>query len=90
MRRKAARNRRIVQEQGNGSRFSPDSDIMTLKGTAKYLGLHAMTLYTLARKGKVPAVKLGGQWRFKKATLDEWLEIRMRKHARMSLTPAHT
>ena len=51
--------------------------IMTLKEVAKYLGLHIMTVYKLTREGRVPAAKIGGQWRFKRDVLDEWLESQM-------------
>lgn len=52
-------------------------DIMTLKEVAKYLGLHVMTVYKLTREGRVPAAKIGGQWRFKRNVLDHWLEAQM-------------
>jgi excisionase family DNA binding protein len=55
--------------------------IMTLREVAKYLGLHAMTVYKLTREGRVPAAKIGGQWRFKRDVLDEWLETQMHRHA---------
>ena len=32
-----------------------------------------MTVYKLAQKSKIPAFKVGGNWRFKKEILDEWL-----------------
>ena len=54
-------------------------DIMTLKEVAKYLGLHVMTVYKLTREGRVPAAKIGGQWRFKRNVLDAWLESQMRQ-----------
>ena len=38
-----------------------------------YLNVHVRTIYRLAKKGLIPARKFGGRWRFKKATLDEWL-----------------
>ena len=52
---------------------------MTLREVAKYLGLHAMTVYKLTREGRVPAAKIGGQWRFKRDVLDEWLETQMHR-----------
>lgn len=55
--------------------------IMTLREVARYLGLHAMTVYKLTREGRMPAAKIGGQWRFKRDVLDEWLETKMHKHA---------
>ena len=57
----------------------PD-DIMTLKEVAQYLGLHVMTVYKLTREGRVPAAKIGGQWRFKRNVLDQWLESQMNRH----------
>ncbi|MBI3324547.1 MAG: helix-turn-helix domain-containing protein [Candidatus Omnitrophica bacterium] len=55
--------------------------IMTLREVAGYLGLHVMTVYKLTREGRVPAAKIGGQWRFKRDVLDEWLESQMRKQS---------
>lgn len=51
--------------------------IMTLREVAQYLGLHVMTVYKLTREGRVPAAKIGGQWRFKRDVLDGWLEAQM-------------
>ena len=55
--------------------------IMTLREVARYLGLHAMTVYKLTREGRVPAAKIGGQWRFRRDVLDEWLEKQMRRNS---------
>ena len=55
--------------------------IMTLREVAQYLGLHAMTVYKLTREGRMPAAKIGGQWRFKRDVLDDWLETQMHRHA---------
>ena len=61
--------------QKNGS--DRKGQIMTLREVAQYLGLHAMTVYKLTREGRVPAAKIGGQWRFKRDVLDQWLESQM-------------
>ena len=47
--------------------------IMTPKQAARYLGLHVVTVYRLIKKGKLPCFRVGGQWRFKKDLLDEWI-----------------
>lgn len=57
------------------------AQIMTLREVAQYLGLHVMTVYKLTREGRVPAAKIGGQWRFKRDVLDDWLETQMHRHA---------
>lgn len=46
---------------------------MTAKEAAEYLKLNYMTVYKLAQRGKIPASKIGGNWRFKKEILDEWI-----------------
>lgn len=46
---------------------------MTVKEAALYLRLNYMTVYKLARQGKIPASKVGGNWRFKKEIVDQWL-----------------
>lgn len=50
------------------------TQIMTLKEVAKYLGTHEMTIYRLLNKGKIPGFKLGGQWKFKKDIIDDWIK----------------
>lgn len=53
------------------------TQIMTPKEAAKYLGFHLVTIYRLLKKSEIPATKIGGQWRFKKDVLDNWLMERM-------------
>jgi excisionase family DNA binding protein len=47
-------------------------DIMTLEEVAKYLKLKPQTIYTWAQSGKIPAAKLGKEWRFRKSVIDKW------------------
>ncbi len=53
----------------------PDSkdEILTLDEVAAYLKVGKRTMYRLAAAGKIPAFKLGGIWRFKRADLDRWI-----------------
>lgn len=48
--------------------------LLTLQEASKYLRINRMTLYKMAWDGKVPAYRVGRQWRFKKSVLDRWLE----------------
>ena len=52
--------------------MSMNSDIMTLEEVATYLRLKPQTIYTWAQDKKIPAAKLGKEWRFKKSIIDEW------------------
>jgi len=47
---------------------------LTAKEAADYLKLAERTLVRLAHEGKIPGVKIGGQWRFRRALLDEYLD----------------
>ena len=45
--------------------------IMDISEAADYLHIKKWTLYRLVKRGKIPGIKVGGQWRFKKEALDE-------------------
>ena len=51
----------------------PDS-IMTIEEVAGYLKIPKSTVYILAQEGKIPAQKVGRHWRFRKETIDMWLD----------------
>lgn len=54
-------------------------EIVSIKGVAEYLGIHEITVYKLANEGKLPGFKVGGQWRFKKDALEQWIADEMHK-----------
>ena len=54
--------------------------IFDIRGAAEYLHNKKWTLYRLAKKGKVPGIKVGGQWRFKKDVLDSMFYGEGQKH----------
>ena len=45
---------------------------MTLEEVAAYLKVKPQTIYTWAQEKRIPAAKLGKEWRFKKSIIDEW------------------
>ena len=47
--------------------------IMTTKEVAQYLKLHEVTICKYAGEGAIPAIKIGGVWRFEKEALDKWI-----------------
>ena len=53
---------------------APDHEILTLEEVAHYLRLKPQTLYKWAQEQRIPAVKLGKEWRFRKSILDRWLD----------------
>ncbi len=49
-----------------------ETDIMTVEEVSAYLKLKPQTIYTWAQERKIPAAKIGKEWRFKKSIIDEW------------------
>jgi len=50
------------------------TELMTVEEVADYLRVTKKTIYRLLRQGKIPATKVGHQWRFDKNSIDEWLQ----------------
>lgn len=48
--------------------------IMTAKELATYLGVHQSTVYRLVKMNLIPCAKIGSDWRFDVAEVDEWLK----------------
>ncbi len=56
-------------------------EILTLPEVAQLLKVAEKTVYTMAQKGELPAFKVGGQWRFRRADLDAWIDAKTRRAA---------
>jgi excisionase family DNA binding protein len=48
--------------------------LMTIDELSAYLKVTKRTIYEWLKLHKVPAVKLVGQWRFRKNRIDDWIE----------------
>ncbi len=58
----------------DGPEAMSEPDLMTVEEVARYLRLKPQTIYKWAQEKRIPAVKLGKEWRFRKRILDEWLD----------------
>ena len=58
-------------------RVPPEHEILTLEEVANYLRLKPQTIYKWAQEKRIPAVKLGKEWRFRRSILDRWLDEQM-------------
>lgn len=56
-----------------GSLMSSET-LLNVKQVAQYLQLKESTIYSWAQDGKIPAIKIGRTWRFRRSDLDSWLE----------------
>lgn len=52
----------------------PLPDVLTIHETSAYLRIPLRSLYKLAQEGRIPCQKVGRHWRFRKLTLDRWLD----------------
>ena len=50
-----------------------DTEILDVEGAAKALGVSTRTIYNLARKGEIPAMRVGREWRFARKNIIEWV-----------------
>jgi excisionase family DNA binding protein len=51
-----------------------DEVFLTTEEVLEYLQVNLRTVYRLIKAGKIPAVRVGRQWRFRKRDIDVWLE----------------
>jgi excisionase family DNA binding protein len=47
---------------------------LTTEQVLGYLNTTPRTIYRLIRNGELPAIRIGRQWRFRRADLDQWVE----------------
>jgi excisionase family DNA binding protein len=59
-----------------------ESTIFTAQELADYLHVKPVTVYKMAKQGRVPAFRVAKSWRFHKPTIDEWLTERSRYTSR--------
>jgi len=50
-----------------------DKEILDVEGAATLLGVSTTTIYKLARKGDIPATRVGHEWRFARTNLIQWV-----------------
>ena len=50
-----------------------DESFLTTEEVLEYLQINLRTVYRLIKAGKIPAIRVGRQWRFRKIDLDAWL-----------------
>jgi excisionase family DNA binding protein len=61
---------------------SAQSDLMTAAETCRYLRITPRTLYRYIQDRRMPAFKLGKEWRFVRSDLEQWLRRRVAVHRR--------
>ncbi len=59
-----------------------EEPFLTTEEVLEYLQVNLRTVYRLIKAGKIPAVRVGRQWRFRRSDLDAWLERQAARPAR--------
>lgn len=65
-----------------------DEGFLTTEEVLEYLQVNLRTVYRLIKAGKIPAVRVGRQWRFRKRDIDAWLETQRPRHVRPAPAPS--
>jgi len=55
-----------------------DKPYLSIEDVARRFRVNTTTVYRLVKRGKLPAFKVGSQWRFSEARLQEWVADRER------------
>ena len=65
-----------------------DETFLTTEEVLEYLQVNLRTVYRLIKAGKIPAVRVGRQWRFRKRDIDAWLDSQRPRGAKPAPPPA--
>lgn len=55
-------------------------EVMDIRSLASYLGMGKSKIYALIRQKKIPASRIGRQYRFSKDVIDQWLREKLITH----------
>lgn len=59
-------------------------EILTIDEVAAYLRLTPQTIYKWAQEKRIPAVKLGKEWRFRRSIIDRWFDEQLLNDSRFA------
>ena len=63
-----------TKREGNGApAIAPADRLLSPDDAAQLLGLSAYTVRQLARERRIPAIRLGRYWRFRRSSLEQWI-----------------
>ena len=65
-----------------------DESFLTTEEVLEYLQVNLRTVYRLIKAGKIPAIRVGRQWRFRKRDIDAWLESQRPRSGRPAASPS--
>ena len=57
--------------------MTKSKEILTAKEVADYLHIHPLTVHRYAREGRIPAFKIGTDWRFHRKYIEKWIKQKL-------------
>lgn len=67
-----------------------DETFLTTDEVLEYLQVNLRTVYRLIKAGRLPAVRVGRQWRFRRTDIDAWLDTERARAPRPATSHAPT
>jgi excisionase family DNA binding protein len=52
--------------------MATQDEVFTIKELSDYLRVHPTTIYRLLRQGRLPGFRVGSNWRFNRAAIEQW------------------
>jgi excisionase family DNA binding protein len=52
--------------------MADEEEIFTIKELSEHLRVHPTTIYRLLRQGRLPGFRVGSNWRFNRAAIEQW------------------
>ena len=62
--------------------------LLTTRELQDRLQLDRVTIYRMVKEGELPALRVGGQWRFSSDAIESWLNNRDRARPAVAVAPA--
>jgi excisionase family DNA binding protein len=56
-----------------------DDEMLTIEELAAYLKLRPQTIYKWVQSGKIPGAKFGKEWRFRRSSIEKWIDSRLNR-----------
>ena len=58
-----------------GIQMASEDEIFTIKELSEHLRVHPTTIYRLLRQGRLPGFRVGSNWRFNRAAIEQWEKL---------------
>lgn len=55
----------------------PMDQVLTVREVADFFKIHPTTVSRMVKRGELPAFRVGSDWRFTRASIEEWLQSRI-------------